>query len=142
MATPHATLDQLTTWVQAEGLTLTIPDDAQRYIRQASLLVDQHLRHCHPYEPQDDIQQAAVTDATIIQAIYWIQNQITPMGESVQTSGKVVASAGLLSGSMSFAGVDDTMKARANAAERLCFEARLTLGLAGMNESTSVRAVG
>ena len=137
---PHATVDQLTQWANAEGLPLTIPGDAQRYLRLASLLVDDYLTKCGRTSTQDEAVQAT-TDATLIQACYWIENKIHPMAEDLQ-SGKTVASASLLSGSMTFADSDTAAKNRAQAGDTLCLEARLSLGLAGIHPTTSVRVVG
>ena len=77
----------------------------------------------------------------LIQACYWIENNIHPMAEGLQ-SGKTVASASILSGSMTFADSDTAAKNRAQAGDTLCLEARLTLGLAGINPTTSVRVMG
>lgn len=138
---PHATVEQLVDWILIEGLTINAPTDAGRYLRSASMLVDQYLQDCSPI-PADSADTAqAITDATLIQACYWIENNIHPMAEGLQ-SGKTVASASLLSGSMTFADGDMAAKNRAQAGDTLCFEARLTLGLAGINPTTSVRVMG
>lgn len=140
MATTHATVEQLTQWIIDEGLTINAPTDAGRYLRSASMLVDQYLQDCQTPADSADTAQA-ITDATLIQACYWIENNIHPMAEGLQ-SGKTVASASLLSGSMTFADGDLAAKNRAQAGDTLCFEARLTLGLAGISPSTSVRVMG
>lgn len=141
MATTHATVEQLIQWILNEGLPINTPTDAARYLRSASMLVDQYLQDCHPV-PADSAEAAqAITDATLIQACYWIENKIHPMAEDLQ-SGKTVASASLLSGSMTFADSDIAAKNRAHAGSALCLEARVTLGLAGIHPTTSVRVVG
>lgn len=141
MATTHATVDQLTQWIIDEGLPINTPTDAARYLRSASMLVDHYLQDCPPV-PADNAEAAqAITDATLIQACYWIENKIHPMAENLQ-SGQTVASASLLSGSMTFADGDMAAKNRAQAGDTFCLEARLTLGLAGIQPSTSVRVVG
>lgn len=137
---PHATVEQLVDHIVIEGLPINAPTDAGRYLRSASMLVDQYLQDCQTPTDSADTTQA-ITDATLIQACYWIENTIHPMAEGLQ-SGKTVTSASLLSGSMTFADGDLAAKNRAQAADTLCLEARLTLGLAGISPSTSVRVMG
>lgn len=141
MTTTHATVEQLTQWIIAERLPINAPDDSPRYLRSASMLVDQYLQDCPPVPADSAEATQAVTDATLIQVCYWIENKIHPMAEGLQ-SGKTVASASLLSGSMSFADGDQAAKNRAQAGDELCLEARLTLGLAGIHPTTSVRVMG
>lgn len=138
---PHATVEQLVDWILTEGLPINAPTDAGRYLRSASMLVDQYLQDCPRTNPDDTDAAQAITDATLIQSCYWIENTITPMAESLK-SGKTVASASLLSGSMSFADADTAAKNRAKAGDSLCLEARLTLGLAGIHPTTSVHVRG
>lgn len=126
-ATPHADVEALRQWAQAQGVTLTTPSDAAHTLRVASMLIDDYLKQCAT-TPTPEV----LTDATCTQAAYWITNTITPGAEDVQTTSRIISSAALLSGSMSFGGdVQETTKARNRAGEALCFEARLVLSLAG-----------
>lgn len=138
---PHATVEQLAQWIITEGLPISAPTDAARYLRSASMIVDQYLQDCPPIPADNAEAQQATTDATLIQACYWIENNIHPLTEDLQ-SGQTVASASLLSGSMTFADSDMAAKNRAHAGYALCLEARVTLGLAGIHPTTSVRVVG
>lgn len=108
------------------------PTPEENRARLAKLLVRKWLQDCPA--PTTPAHTQAIEDAEAAQVRYWADNNITPGAENVQTTGKVVASSSLLGASMSYADADTTrVKARERAAETLCLEARLILGLAGLN---------
>lgn len=107
-------------------------NDDETLARLSHLLVRKWLQDCPPATTPTHKQ--AIQEAEVAQARYWAANDITPGAENVQTTGKVIASSSLLGASMTYADTTDTrVKARERAAETLCLEARLILGLAGLN---------
>lgn len=108
----------------------TINDEALE--RLSHLLVRRWLQDCPP--ATTPAHEQAIREAEVAQVRYWAANDITPGAENVQTTGKVVASSSLLGASMTYADTAEArVKARERAAETLCLEARLILGLAGLN---------
>lgn len=108
-----------------------LANDDEALARLSHLLVRKWLQDCPPATTPEHKQ--AIKAAEFAQARYWAVNDITPGAENVQTTGKVVASSSLLGASMTYADTADTrVKARERAAETLCLEARLILGLAGL----------
>ena len=109
-----------------------LANDDEALERLSHLLVRKWLQDCPP--ATTPAHKQAIKDAEFAQAHYWAANDITPGAENVQTTGKVIASSSLLGASMTYADTADTrVKARERAAETLCLEARLILGLAGLN---------
>jgi len=107
-------------------------NDDETLARLSPLLVRKWLQDCPP--ATTPAHKQAIQEAEVAQARYWAANDITPGAENVQTTGKVIASSSLLGASMTYADTTDTrVKARERAAETLCLEARLILGLAGLN---------
>ncbi len=136
---PHATQEQLTQWAADNDHDLQIPSNTARYLTAASMLVDEYAAQCRTPQVDDyldpwvaELDEEPLTEATIVQAAYWLRNQVAPLEEDVQAGSKVVASASLLSGSMTFADAQAASSARAQASRQLCYEARLTLNMAGI----------
>ena len=109
-----------------------LANDDEALARLSHLLVRKWLQDCPP--ATTPAHKQAIKDAEFAQARYWAANDITPGAENVQTTGKVNPSRSRLGPSMTYADTTDTrVKARERAAETLCLEARLILGLAGLN---------
>ncbi|WP_276670280.1 hypothetical protein [Schaalia cardiffensis] len=123
-----ATTDGYAAWAATNEETPA--EHPQSLLRAAALLIAEYLTRCRPTTSEDT---DTIDEAIYAQAHYWHTSQITPMAEDVQAAGKVIASSSLLTASMSYA---DTGTARVTqreaAANRLCLEARLILGLHGL----------
>lgn len=124
----HATAEDLAEWMGE-------PDprpDAVRYLRPASLLVDRAARYSR-FNPASPTVIEALRDATCAAASYWIANKIEPMAQGVTPSGSgAMASATILSGSVTVAGAEQQAAARVAASTALCDEAVLILEGAGL----------
>lgn len=115
-------------WRTTNGFSTpeTIPANI---LRQAHLLVSDHLSRCTPITSNTE---ATIIDAVCTQAAYWVQADIVPFAESIQTGGKLIASASLNGGTISYADTAATKAvSREKAAETLCAEAAIILRLAG-----------
>ncbi|QPK81119.1 hypothetical protein G7Y41_08780 [Schaalia sp. ZJ405] len=125
------TPDDYTQWRENNGFSTAPPSVPAENLRSAVLLVAQYLSKSTPIKGDS---RKVIIDAVCTQARFWVDTGITPFTEGVQAGGKVVASASLNGGSISYA---DTLQAkvsnREKAAETLCLEARILLRLAGAN---------
>lgn len=105
----------------------TTPEDITSLLHKATLLVANHIRSCHT--PPGSEQ--AITDATCTQAAFWHDHGITPLAGGTQ-GGTTIASASLLTASVTYADSEHATSMRARAEHTLCDEALLVLTLAGI----------
>ncbi|MCD4558229.1 hypothetical protein [Schaalia sp. lx-100] len=100
------------------------------FLRHAGLLVANFLAKSTPLNEND--QRQVIIDAVCTQAEYWHSLGITPFAEGLDAKGRLVASASLNGGSITYADNGPTKIAeRAAAARTLCLESRLILQIAG-----------
>lgn len=124
--TPNLT--EYTTWCTLEGRAKPTAT-AARLIKSAARLVESYLRGCTLRGTEGEA--AAIRDATYMQVAFWEENQLTPGSEALKATQ--VTQATLMGASVHYAGAEQAAQARWEASQVLCFEARLTLGLAGIH---------
>nr|DAK23729.1 MAG TPA: hypothetical protein [Caudoviricetes sp.] len=66
-----------------------------------------------------------------MQVAFWEENQLSPGAEALKATQ--VTQASLMGASVHYAGAEKAAQARWEASQVLCFESRLTLGLAGIH---------
>lgn len=102
---------------------------AARLIKSAARLVESYLRCCTRRGTESEA--SAIRDAIYMQVAFWEENQLTPGAEALKATQ--VTQASLMGASVHYAGAEKAAQARWEASQVLCFEARLTLGLAGIH---------
>lgn len=128
MADETPNLTEYTTWCTLEGRKEPTPT-AARLIKSAARLVESYLRCCIRQGTQSEAE--AIRDAVYMQVAFWEENQLTPGAEALKATQ--VAQATLMGASVHYAGAEQAAQARWEASQVLCFESRLTLGLAGIH---------
>ena len=128
MADETPNLAEYTTWCKLEGRTEPTPT-AARLIKSAARLVESYLRCCTRRGAAGEAE--AIRDAIYMQVAFWEENQLTPGAEALKATQ--VTQASLMGASVHYAGAEKAAQARWEASQVLCFEARLTLGLAGIH---------
>lgn len=128
MADETPNLTEYTTWCTLEGRKEPTAI-AARLIKSAARLVESYLRGCTLRGTEGEA--AAIRDAIYMQVAFWEENQLSPGAEAMKATQ--VAQATLMGASIHYAGAEQAAQARWEASQVLCFEARLTLGLAGIH---------
>ena len=128
MADETPNLTEYTAWCAMEGRTEPTAT-AARLIKSASRLVESYLRCCTRRGTEGEA--AAIRDAIYMQVAFWEENQLSPGAEALKATQ--VTQASLMGASVHYAGAEQAAQARWEASQVLCFEARLTLGLAGIH---------
>lgn len=128
MADETPNLTEYTSWCTLEGRKEPTAT-AARLIKSAARLVESYLRCCTRRGSAGEAE--AIRDAIYMQVAFWEENQLTPGAEALKTTQ--VTQASLMGASVHYAGAEQAAQARWEASQVLCFEARLTLGLAGIH---------
>lgn len=128
MADEQPNLAEYTTWCTLEGRAEP-KATAARLIKSAARLVESYLRCCTRRGSAGEAE--AIRDAIYMQVAFWEENQLTPGAEALKATQ--VTQASLMGASVHYAGAEQAAQARWEASQVLCFEARLTLGLAGIH---------
>ena len=128
MADETPNLTEYTSWCTLEGRAKPTAT-AARLIKSAARLVESYLRCCTRRGTESEA--SAIRDAIYMQVAFWEENQLTPGAEALKATQ--VTQASLMGASVHYAGAEQAAQARWEASLVLCFEARLTLGLAGIH---------
>lgn len=128
MANDTPNLTEYTSWCTLEGRKEPTAT-AARLIKSAARLVESYLRCCTRRGTESEA--AAIRDAIYMQVAFWEENQLSPGAEALKATQ--VTQATLMGASVHYAGAEQAAQARWEASQVLCFEARLTLGLAGIH---------
>ena len=128
MADETPNLTEYTSWCALEGRAEPTAT-AARLIKSAARLVESYLRCCTRRGTEGEA--SAIRDAIYMQVAFWEENQLTPGAEALKATQ--VTQATLMGASVHYAGAEQAAQARWEASLVLCFEARLTLGLAGIH---------
>ena len=124
MADETPNLTEYTSWCTLEGRKEPTAT-AARLIKSAARLVESYLRCCTRRGSAGEAE--AIRDAIYMQVAFWEENQLTPGAEALKAT-QVTQGA-----SVHYAGAEQAAQARWEASQVLCFESRLTLGLAGIH---------
>lgn len=128
MADETPNLTEYTSWCALEGRAKPTAT-AARLIKSAARLVESYLRCCTRRGTESEA--SAIRDAIYMQVAFWEENQLSPGAEALKATQ--VTQATLMGASVHYAGAEQAAQARWEASQVLCFEARLTLGLAGIH---------
>ena len=128
MADETPNLTEYTSWCTLEGRAEPTAT-AARLIKSAARLVESYLRCCTRRGTESEA--SAIRDAIYMQVAFWEENQLSPGAEALKATQ--VTQATLMGASVHYAGAEQAAQARWEASQVLCFEARLTLGLAGIH---------
>lgn len=128
MADETPNLTEYTSWCTLEGRKEPAAT-AARLIKSAARLVESYLRCCKRRGTESEAE--AIRDAIYMQVAFWEENQLTPGAEVLKATQ--VTQATLMGASVHYAGAEQAAQARWEASQVLCFESRLTLGLAGIH---------
>ena len=128
MADETPNLAEYTSWCTLEGRAEPMAT-AARLIKSAARMVESYLRCCTLRGSAGEAE--AIRDAIYMQVAFWEENQLTPGAEALKATQ--VTQATLMGASVHYAGAEQAAQARWEASQVLCFESRLTLGLAGIH---------
>ena len=128
MADETPNLTEYTSWCAMEGRAEPTAT-AARLIKSAARLVESYLRCCTRRGSAGEA--SAIRDAIYMQVAFWEENQLSPGAEALKATQ--VTQASLMGASVHYAGAEKAAQARWEASQVLCFESRLTLGLAGIH---------
>ena len=128
MADETPNLTEYTTWCTMEGRAEPTAT-AARLIESAARMVESYLRCCTRRGTESEA--SAIRDAIYMQVAFWEENQLSPGAEALKATQ--VTQATLMGASVHYAGAEQAAQARWEASQVLCFESRLTLGLAGIH---------